>query len=284
MIREIKEVVVVVNLAKDKADDLAKEVIRYLQNQGAHVRKHAFRGQPAAFDFSGADLVVSIGGDGTVLYCAREVYTLGIPIMGVNLGNFGFITEIARDEWKSALTAYKSGELSLSERMLLQATLVRAGEDNTTFVGLNDVVINNRGLSKLIRIRTSCDGNQIGVYRSDGIIVATPTGTTAYSAAAGGPILVPEIEAVIITPICPFTLSNRPLVVPAESAIDIEIERDQKTDILLTVDGQNTMEVLPGDWIRISRAPRKALIIRSNQRNFYEVLRSKLHWTGGPDA
>lgn len=284
MHREIRNVVVVANLAKESAENLARDVLDFFKEQGVAARKHVFRGRPAPFDFSGADLVVSLGGDGTVLYCAREVYSFGIPILAVNLGDFGFITEIARDEWRDALRAYRDGRLSLSERLLLTVRLERGGKEAAAFVGLNDVVINNVGLSKLIRVRAYCNGTPIGVYRSDGIIAATPTGSTAYSAAAGGPILAPEIEAVIITPICPFTLSNRPIVIPGDSAIVIEIEQDQKTGILLTVDGQNTMNLLPGDTLSITRASRKALIIRSDRRNFYEVLRSKLNWTGGPDA
>jgi len=284
MEREIRNVVVVANLSKDGAQNLTQDIISYLEEQGATATRHAFRGQPGHFDFSGYDLVISLGGDGTVLYCAREVYTYGTPILAVNLGDFGFITEISRDEWKDVLTAYKSDEYSLSERILLTLTLLRGGQELVSFVGLNDVVINNRGLSKLIRVRAFCNGNPIGVYRSDGIIVATPTGSTAYSAAAGGPILVPEIEAIIITPVCPFTLSNRPIVIPGESEIEIEVEHDQKTDILLTVDGQNTADLLPGDRVKIKRAERKARLISSNRRNFYEVLRSKLNWTGGPDA
>ncbi len=284
MDREIRNVVVVANLSKDGAENLAQDIIGYLEEQGAAVTRHAFRGQPGPFEFSGYDLVISLGGDGTVLYCAREVYTYGTPILAVNLGDFGFITEISRDEWEDVLTAYKSDEYSLSERILLTLTLLRGGEEVVSFVGLNDVVINNRGRSKLIRVRAFCNGNPIGVYRSDGIIVATPTGSTAYSAAAGGPILVPEIEAIIITPVCPFTLSNRPIVIPGDSEIEIEVEHDQKTDILLTVDGQNTADLLPGDRVKIKRAEQKARLISSNRRNFYEVLRSKLNWTGGPDA
>ena len=284
MQHDITKVLLVVNLSKDDAGCLMEEVVSYLEGQGIEVGLHTFKGKPEPFDFSGNDLIFSLGGDGTVLYCAREVCTYGTPILAVNLGNFGFITETARDEWKEAFTAFREGLLSLSERMMLGAVVVRDGAEAASFPGLNDVVINNRGLSKLIRIRAFCNGTPIGVYRSDGIIVATPTGSTAYSAAAGGPILAPDIEAVIITPICPFTLSNRPIVVPGNSSIDIEIEQDQKTDILLTVDGQNTLNILPGDRIHISGAGRKARIIRSNRRNFYEVLRSKLNWTGGPDA
>lgn len=284
MNRGIKNVIVVANLTKDNAEQLAEEVVQSIQLRDVRVRRHLFRGKPEPFDFSGADLVISLGGDGTVLYCAREVYGYGTPILAVNLGKFGFITEIARDEWKEALSTYMNGGLSVSERLLLRATVIREDEEIASFVGLNDVVINNRGKSKLIRLGAFCNNTPVGVYRSDGIIVATPTGSTAYSAAAGGPILTPELEAVVICPICPFTLSNRPIVVPGDSNIVIEIERDQKTDILLTVDGQNTMNVLPGDRVSISRAHTKARIIHSNRRNFYEVLRSKLNWTGGPDA
>ncbi|MBN2051598.1 MAG: NAD(+)/NADH kinase [Spirochaetales bacterium] len=280
----IKRVILVVNLMKDGASALAEEVRAYLEEEGIEVRLHSFKGKPESFDFSGADLAVSLGGDGTVLYCAREIYGFGTPILAVNLGNFGFITEVSRDEWKDAFSEYREGRLSLSERLLVTLTLQRQEEEMYHLVGLNDIVINNQGLSKLIRFRVYCNGTPIGVYRADGIILATPTGSTAYSAAAGGPILSPEMDAFILNPICPFTLSNRPLVVPGNSSIEIELDLDQKTAILLTVDGQDTLSLLPGDRIQVRRALKKALIIRSDKRNFYEVLRSKLNWTGGPDA
>jgi NAD+ kinase len=145
-------------------------------------------------------------------------------------------------------------------------------------------VVSASGISRIVRLRLSLSQAYLGEYRADGMIVSTPTGSTAYSAAAGGPILEPEMEALIINPICPFTLSNRPLVVRGTETVHIEVMKKQRTDLNLTVDGQSTVPLKPGDTIEVRAGAKKAHIIRSDKRNFFEVLRSKLNWSGGPDA
>ena len=167
---------------------------------------------------------------------------------------------------------------------MLDIIVIRGGKQIAEFTGLNDGVVCSAGISKIVRLHLSLTDTELGDYRADGIIVSTPTGSTAYSAAAGGPILDPEMEAMIINPICPFTLSNRPIVVPGEEKVYIEIKSIQRTEVILTIDGQSTFPLLPEDCIEVKRAEKKALIIRSDKRNFYEVLRSKLKWSGGPDA
>jgi NAD+ kinase len=171
---------------------------------------------------------------------------------------------------------------------MLEIRVERQGRIVARSSCLNDVVISASGIAKLIRLQvvseTPGDRIRIGHFRSDGLIVATPTGATAYSAAAGGPILDPEIEAVIINPICPFTLSNRPMVVPAHGTIIVEVEEEQRSGVLLTVDGQITEPLEPKDRIVIQKAPYQALLIASDREVFYRVLRSKLNWSGGPDA
>jgi NAD+ kinase len=167
---------------------------------------------------------------------------------------------------------------------MLDVSVTRNGAELNSFTGLNDGVIGATGISKIVRLQISLSDTYVGGYRADGVIVSSPTGSTAYSAAAGGPILDPEMEAMIINPICPFTLSNRPIVVPGDKNIIIEVMEKQRTDILLTVDGQYAVELLPRDTIHIGLSEKRALIIRSDRRNFYEVLRTKLNWSGGPDA
>jgi NAD+ kinase len=151
-------------------------------------------------------------------------------------------------------------------------------------MGLNDAVISASGISKIVKLSVRLSDTPLGRYRADGIIVATPTGSTAYSAAAGGPILHPEMDAMILNPICPFTLSHRPIVVPHDEEIVVEVEEEQRTGLMMTVDGQSEFPLKPDDRIVIRASEEKARIVRSNKRTFYEVLRTKLNWSGGPDA
>ena len=167
---------------------------------------------------------------------------------------------------------------------MLSVVVRREGREIATFVGLNEAVIGIMGISRMIRLQVFLSDAWMGRYRADGVIVATPTGSTAYSMAAGGPILHPEMEAFILTPICPFTLSNRPTVVPATEILRIEVEEPQKVDTVLTVDGQEICPLHPRDSVTIKRAPHKARIVHTDKRTFYDVLRTKLNWTGEPHA
>jgi NAD+ kinase len=160
----------------------------------------------------------------------------------------------------------------------------RQGQEIFSASGLNDAVIGTQGISRLIDLRLLLAKTQAGRYRADGLIVATPTGSTAYSMGAGGPIVHPEMEALLLNPICPFSLSNRPLVVPANEDVEILVEESRRAEMILTVDGQRTFSLQPGDRVRYGIAASRCLIIRSDRRNFYEVLRAKLHWAGAPDA
>jgi NAD+ kinase len=202
----------------------------------------------------------------------------------VNLGDFGFITEVTRDEWIDAFERFRSGMIEAGDRLLITVTVHRQGKEIATFMGLNDAVISASGISKIVKLSVRLSDTPLGRYRADGIIVATPTGSTAYSAAAGGPILHPEMDAMILNPICPFTLSHRPIVVPHDEEIVVEVEEEQRTGLMMTVDGQSEFPLKPDDRIVIRASEEKARIVRSNKRTFYEVLRTKLNWSGGPDA
>jgi NAD+ kinase len=208
----------------------------------------------------------------------------GAPILAVNMGDFGFITEVSRSELFDVWEKFLAGRLGTSERLMLSVAVRRDGAEVASFTGLNDAVISTLGISRMIRLKVFLSDTDVGRYRADGVIVATPTGSTAYSMAAGGPILYPEMDAFILTPICPFTLSNRPTVVPASEILRIEVEDPQKTDVALTVDGQETITLRPRDCVLIRRAAKKALIVRSDKRSFYEVMRTKLNWSGEPNA
>jgi NAD+ kinase len=245
----------------------------------------AFSGAPGSPpEISGFDLLVSLGGDGTVLFSARAALSAGVPLLAFNLGRLGFIAAFQRGEWRSAIDAWYERKLVLSERLMLEIRLERPGRPAELYYALNDGVVSGQGIAKVIGLELSVAGRSLGTYRSDGVIVATPTGSTAYSLAAGGPVLHPELPAMVLNPICPFTLWNRPLVVPESQRIEIEVKEGKRTGFMLTVDGQETSSLAPGDKVSFVGAPKRALIYSHTSQSFYDVLRNKLSWSGGPDA
>jgi NAD+ kinase len=231
-----------------------------------------------------SELFISLGGDGTLLGAARMAAPGGVPILGVNVGDLGFLTEITQEEWRSAFDAYRNGSLGISERIMLRATVVRNGEEIVSRIGLNDALVSASGVGRLIRLHVDLDPSYLGRYRADGLIVATPTGSTAHSLSAGGPILHPEMSCLILNPICPFSLSNRPLVVPDGQPIKILVESPQRSPVSLTVDGRFVVTLEPGDVVNVRKAREITRLVRSTRRTFYEVLRSKLRWSGEPNA
>jgi NAD+ kinase len=282
MENKIRGVVIAVNEYKKEAQDALGEAQSFFAARGVAVKVVTVGGSKP--DLSTTDLAISFGGDGTLLYCARLLAGKNIPILAINLGDFGFITEITKDEWKEALGKYLDGQLKISRRIMLAVQVQRRGAAAAEFISLNDAVVRTSGTPKIIRLQVYVSGTNIGRYRADGVIVATPTGSTAYSMSAGGPILHPEMAALILIPICPFTLSNRPIVIPYDERVEILIEEQQRTDLFLTVDGQESFLLLPKDRVVLRRTTKESLIIQSDKRNFYEVLRSKLNWAGEPNA
>jgi NAD+ kinase len=282
--REIRKVLIVVNSRKDDVGSVVETISEFTRAKGGETILVDFTGTVSRQSVSDVDLAVSLGGDGTLLTCARLLAEKEIPILAVNMGDFGFITEVSKNELSETLEKFLSGEIGVSERLMLSVSVVRGDREVADFQGLNEAVIAIMGKSRMIRLKVFLSDTYVGRYRADGVIVATPTGSTAYSMAAGGPIVYPEMEAFVLTPICPFSLSNRPTVVPATEVLRVEVEEPQKAGIVLTVDGQETFTLAPRDGVLIRRAPHKALIIRSDKRSFYEVLRSKLNWAGEPNA
>ena len=207
-----------------------------------------------------------------------------VPILAVNMGDFGFITEVSKSELTETWEKLHRGGAG-RER---EAHALRRGPAGRgpvrSFLGLNEAVIGIKGISRMIRLKIFMSDTYMGRYRADGVIVATPTGSTAYSMAAGGPILHPEMEAFILTPICPFTLSNRPTVVPATEILRVEVEEPQKVEAVLTIDGQESCLLQPRDCIFIRRAPHKARIVHTDRRSFYEVLRTEAQLGGGAEC
>jgi NAD+ kinase len=286
---EAKRALLFVNFHKADARDLADKIKEELKSLGIEPVLYSFEDTAAFSPETGFDIAVSLGGDGTVLYAARVVSPYGIPILPINIGTLGFMAAVRPEEWAAMFQAWLAGTACVSQRLMLELTVERRGKTAVRAVCLNDAVISSSGIAKIIRLKVSADTGEaggellrLGHYRSDGLIVATPTGSTAYSVAAGGPIVDPEIEAVIINPICPFTLSNRPIVVPAHETVIVEVEAEQRSGILLTVDGQTSEFLEPKDRILIRSAPYRTRLIASGRRAFYTALRTKLNWFGVP--
>jgi NAD+ kinase len=290
-----KRVLLIINLHKPNARVLAGEIKAELFRRDMEVVSFAFEGEGDFTADGSYDICFSLGGDGTVLYAARTMAPLGVPIFPINLGTVGFISAVHSGEWVQAFEKWLRGETALSRRLMLDVRVERRGKTLLREICLNDAVISALGIAKLISLKvesefTAVPGSgvepakeliQLGRYRSDGLIVATPTGSTAYSAAAGGPILDPELAAMIINPICPFSLSSRPMVVPAHEQVIVELEGVQRSGMLLTLDGQVTESLEPLDRIFITRSPKDVLLIASDRRGFYKALRTKLNWSGG---
>ncbi len=228
-----------------------------------------------------ADLAFVFGGDGTILSASRRLNGKQIPLIGVHLGRFGFLADLTTREISDSLEKIFAGEYVISQRMLLTCKVIRSKQVINETLGLNDAVISRTSLSRLISIKLYVNEKTVTTYSSDGLIVSTPSGSTAHSLSAGGPIVTPDMEAFLITPICPHTLSNRPLVVSGDSKIEMEQISESK-GVGLTVDGQIYFDVKVGDRIVIEKADNKLQLIDIQTRTFYDVLREKLNWRGQP--
>jgi NAD+ kinase len=284
MKEQISDILIIANYLKKDVELIVEEISSYFEKQEVTVHVFAYNDTIPESLAVRANLAISLGGDGTLLHSARIFAGFDIPILGVNLGDFGFITEISRNEWREAFEKYKKGLLSVSERIMVKVNVEREGHSVFSSKGLNDAVVSAYGISRIVWFKVFFSETYVGRYRADGVIIATPTGSTAYSMAAEGPILHPEMEALILNPICPFTLSNRPIVIPGSEVIIVHIEKQQRTDIILTIDGQEVFSLKPEDKVVFMQADKKAHIINSDKRNYYEVLRSKLNWSGEPYA
>jgi NAD+ kinase len=224
------------------------------------------------------DLLIVLGGDGTLLSAARALGGHKIPVLPVNLGGLGFLTSVTLDELYPLLEQVVAGKHRTSERMMLDATILRNGTTAMRQCALNDAVINKAALARMLDFDVHVNGDHVGRYRADGLIVATPTGSTAYSLAAGGPIIDPELGAFVITPICPHMLTNRPLVIPNTARIELDFA-EAEDPVYLTLDGQIGSQLQSKDRISIVQSSNKVLFIRPPKKTYFEVLRSKLRWS-----
>jgi NAD+ kinase len=228
-----------------------------------------------------ADVVVVLGGDGTLLSMADRIGQAGrdIPILGVNFGSLGFLTEVRVNELYPSLAAVLDGTARFDVRMMLRAEASRPSGETERHIVLNDVVFTKAALSRMIELAVIVNGQLVTVVRADGLIVASPTGSTAYNLAAGGPIVHPAVDALVLTPIAPHTLTHRPIVIPASSTVDVEPRSASETDeIFVTYDGQTGYPLRAGDVVRVRRAEQSLRLVKAPERTYFAVLREKLKW------
>jgi NAD+ kinase len=227
------------------------------------------------------DWIVVLGGDGTLLGAARKVGAYGVPILGVNLGGLGFMTEIPLQKLYPTVERMLKGEFEWEGRLMLEVVVLRSGEEICRSNVLNDVVINKSALARILELDVHIDEQFLTTFRADGLIVSTPTGSTAYSLSAGGPILYPNLSNIVLAPICPFTLTNRPIILSDTATLRIEIANEVYEEVTLTLDGQVGFDFLLGDRVIIGTSKERIRLIKSPYQTYFEILRTKLMWGGG---
>lgn len=230
------------------------------------------------------DLVIVMGGDGTILNAARSLVESEAPILGVNLGRLGFLADVSPSELPHRLEAVLSGHFREARRTLLHAQVLREDQVTSEADALNDVVVHKREVARMIEVDTFVDGRFLNAYRADGLIISTPTGSTAYALAGGGPILHPGLEAIVLVPICPHTLTHRPIVVKADSVIEVVLNSANTTQSQVTCDGQISLALEAGDRILIRRKKRKVRLIHPLNHDYFALLRAKLNWGLSPES
>jgi NAD+ kinase len=230
-----------------------------------------------------SDLVIALGGDGTLLSAARRLVDFGVPIMGINLGRLGFLVDISPEDVDIRLDEILAGSFISEDRFMLTATLRRGdGSGAAPTVAFNDVVLHSRDAVRMIEFETFIDGRFVNIQRADGLIVSTPTGSTAYALSGGGPIIHPTLEAIVLVPVSPHTLSNRPLVVGADAQIELRFSEHSRTPAQVSSDGQANLDVSPGDRLVIHRYPTAVTLIHPPDYDYFHILRAKLHWSEQP--
>lgn len=278
--KQINSVGIVVKPGNAEANETAAELSVWLRSRGigqtgAPVSSGEIRSENALS--LRADLVVVLGGDGTMIATARLIGDADVLVLGVNYGSLGYLTDFRIEELFPALEAIITGEYAVDRRVMLDIEQWRSGENVATGRVLNDVVINKSALARIIDIKVGLDGLFVNTFRSDGLIVSTPTGSTAYNLSAGGPIIYPSMNAVVLTPICPFTLTNRPIVVPDTAEIEVTLVNENE-GVVLSLDGQTGYPMQAGDRVVIRKSSTTFNLVQPAHRNYFDVLRDKLKW------
>lgn len=280
----MRKILILPNPVKPEAIELTGKLVSLLTEQDfepvleveiAHQIGRSTFGKEEAGLWDNLDLVMVLGGDGSMLNAARKVYPREIPLLGVNLGHLGFLTGVESNNLKSALTNLKNGNYQLEERAMLEAEVIRNGQTVTKVVGLNELVLARNAFAKMVRLETWIDEEYFTTYPADGLIIATATGSTAYSLSAGGPILDPRLRAILVTPICAHSLYARPLVLSKDAQVKVCINAS-RTEVSLTADGQAGTGLEPGDCVYFRRISTVTKLLRFNGQGLFEVLKSRL--------
>ncbi len=280
----MKKIGIIGKAGKQEPLDIIKELVPWLKAKGHEVfvdienaSQLNMQGTPRAQMPSIVDLIVVLGGDGTMISVARLVADKGIPILGVNIGGMGFLTAVQRDEIYDVMEKVLKDDCSVEERIMLNSCVLRHSECITEYIAVNDVVVNKGALARIIDLEIYVNGIYLSTFKADGLIISTPTGSTAYALSAGGPILYPTLNSIIIAPICPHTLTNRPIVLPDDMQVEINL-KSGKEDVFLTIDGQVGFSLRQNDMVVVKKSQHKARIFVPCERDYFQIIRAKLKW------
>ncbi len=284
-----KSIGIVVKIANPGAVKLSRELAEWLNKKGVDVYSDSelaglvdpIKPPPEGGLSKVVDVMVVLGGDGTMLYAARLLDGRGVPILGINMGGLGFLTALGVDEVYESLERVIKGEFETEERMMLAVRILRGGEEIARYRVLNDAVIKTT-IARLVRLETCINKEYVTTYRADGLIVATPTGSTAYSLSASGPILYPTIHSIIVVPVCPFNLTHRPVVLSDTMDVQVTVGHDNP-DVELTLDGQVDRPLKRGDVVDIKRADECVYLVKCNKKSYFDILRERLMWESKPE-
>lgn len=279
----MRKIGLISNITKDTDGSKTLEIVNSIEKHSLHVYlssplyKLIKKGIVCTDEefYKQSDLILVLGGDGTILQTARKAAINGKPILGINLGRMGYLAEAEIADFEKTLESLIDGSYIIEERMMLEAKLKRQGKVISHYLALNDIAVAKGSFSRIIQLTAYINDLMVNHYSADGLLVSSPTGSTAYSLSAGGPVIDPEMECLLMTPICPHTLSSRPIVTANSSKIDI-VNKDKSSDVLITIDGQDGEELAYMDTVSISKAPCVTKLIKLNNRGFYTLLRNKL--------
>lgn len=263
---------IVTNTEKDSGLAVTKSITAYLE-------KHGKVWTTDWEQFKAADVLLVLGGDGTFIQTARQYVGFGVPLLGINLGTLGFLTAVEKEDIYEALDCLMSGDYEIESRMMLTGRVYHGGQLIAEAGAVNDVIVNRSGFSRLVELKLRINDSLVDIYAADGVIISTPTGSTGYNLSAGGPIVYPKNEVMVVTPICPHSLTARSIVVSGDEKVTIEIGRRRKTqqeEALVTYDGQTVVKLESSDCVEIMRAGERVKLLQLKKRNFYEILRNKI--------
>ncbi|MDD4493387.1 MAG: NAD(+)/NADH kinase [Eubacteriales bacterium] len=285
----MKKIGLYVNTEKDRDLLYTKKISEILLQYGFEVvisdetaskLQESTRGIKGGDILSNSDLIISLGGDGTFLRVARMTFGMNIPLLGVNLGSLGFLTEVDKNHIQNVMQSLAKGDYEIEKRMMLEVQIERDGETIAVDTALNDIVISRGALSKIVYLKTYINNDFVEMYPGDGLIVSSPTGSTAYSLSAGGPIVEPDTELMIMTPICPHILYTRSFIIESSRIVKTVIDQRNQNEAMVTVDGQAGYEVKGGDVVFVKKSQTKFSLVKCNTPNFFSILRNKIYYRG----